>query len=82
MGMTDKFPDTAICCELSIEPRIEEYTGSLPVAQYILTTNIRRNLSKAQRHQLLADFAETIIPASQSGDEGAEEKQSGAHRFR
>jgi hypothetical protein len=51
-----------ICCELGIEPKIKEYAGSLPIAQYILTTNIRRNLTVAQRGQLLANFAEVIIP--------------------
>jgi hypothetical protein len=48
--------------ELGIELRIEEYRGSKPIAQYILATNIRRNLTKLQRHQLIADFASEIIP--------------------
>jgi hypothetical protein len=51
-----------ICCELGLEPKIKEYAGSLPIAQYILTTNIRRNFTVAQRGQFLANFAEVIIP--------------------
>jgi hypothetical protein len=51
-----------VCIELAIEPRIEDYTGDVPIAQYILATNLRRNLTKAQREQLLADFAQEILP--------------------
>ena len=51
-----------ICCELGIEPRFEEYSGTLPVEQYILVTNLRRNLTKLEREQMLADFASVILP--------------------
>jgi ParB-like nuclease domain len=44
------------CIELGIKPRLEEYSGTLPVAAYILASNIRRNLTKAQRHQMYMDF--------------------------
>lgn len=50
-----------VCLELGIEPRFAVYNGALPVAQYILVSNTRRNLSKAQRHQMLADFAPLLI---------------------
>ncbi len=50
------------CLELGIEPRFEEYTGTLPIEQYILSTNIRRNLTKLQREQMMADFAPAILP--------------------
>lgn len=50
------------CLELGFIPWIKEYDGDKPVAQYILSTNIRRNLTKVQRHQMLADFAVEIIP--------------------
>src|ERR1700740_2662556 len=45
------------CLELSFKPWIKEYDGDKPIAQFILSTNIRRNLTKLQRHQLIADFA-------------------------
>ena len=51
-----------ICLELGREPRFEEYAGTLPVEQYILSTNIRRNLTAKQRMQLMAIFAPVIIP--------------------
>lgn len=50
------------CLELGFIPWIKEYEGDKPVAQYILSTNIRRNLTKVQRQQMLADFAAEIIP--------------------
>jgi ParB/Sulfiredoxin domain len=50
------------CLELGFVPWIKEYDGDKPVAQYILSTNIRRNLTKLQRHQMIADFASEIIP--------------------
>jgi len=50
------------CLELGLTPWIKEYDGDKPIAQYILSTNIRRNLTKEQRQQLLADFAKEIIP--------------------
>lgn len=50
------------CLELGIEPKFEEYAGDKTAAQYILSTNIRRNLSKLQRHQMIADFTAIIYP--------------------
>jgi hypothetical protein len=50
------------CLELGFEPWIKEYDGDKSIAQFILSTNIRRNLTKLQRHQLFADFATEIIP--------------------
>jgi hypothetical protein len=47
------------CLELGIEPKIEEYAG----------TNMRRNLSKLQRHQMIADFTAIIFPGNQSRKE-------------
>lgn len=61
------------CLELGIEPRFEEYTGTLPIEQYILSTNIRRNLTKLQREQMMADFAPAIIPQI---DEEMEKRQT------
>ena len=54
------------CLELGIEPRFQEYNGSLPAEQYILTTNLRRNLTKLQRDQMIATFAPAIIPQVQA----------------
>lgn len=64
-----------ICIELGREPLIEEYTGSLPVAQFILSRNIRRNLTELQRDQLIADFAAIIIPQVEA--EMKKRKQAG-----
>ena len=51
-----------ICLELGFVPWIREYDGDQTIAQYILSTNIRRNLTKLEREQMLADFAAVIIP--------------------
>jgi hypothetical protein len=70
-----------ICIELGRKPRIEEYTGSLSVAQYILMTNIRRNLTKAQRQQMLADFAEDIIPQVKAEMKARKKSKPGRTNF-
>ena len=60
-GVMDGRSRLKVCCELGIEPQFKEYTGVLPVEQFIFMTNIRRNLSKLQRQQMIADFAPVII---------------------
>src|SRR4029077_118126 len=69
------------CIELGIEPRIEEYTGDKTVAQFILSTNIRRNLSKLQRDQMLADFALIVFPEIDAETKEQQKSKSGRTSF-
>jgi len=69
------------CLELGFVPWIKEYDGDKPVAQYILSTNIRRNLTKVQRHQMLADFAAEIIPQLEAEMKERQKRKSASGNF-
>jgi hypothetical protein len=51
-----------ICEELSIEARYEEYSGTLPIAEYILQTNLRRNLTPKQMDAMILTLGREVIP--------------------
>jgi hypothetical protein len=70
-----------VCLELGIEPRIEQYTGTQTVAQYIFSTNIRRNLTQTQRHQYIADFAPIIIPEIEKETKESQKSKVGRTQF-
>ena len=69
------------CFELGVEPKIEEYTGDKTAAQYILSTNIRRNLTKIQRQQMIADFAAVIYPELKAEMNERKKRKSGRMSF-
>jgi len=69
------------CLELGIEPWIEEYKGGKTIAQFILSTNIRRNLSKLQRQQMLADFAPIVFPEIEAETKERQKSKPGRTSF-
>ena len=51
-----------LCAELGIEPRYEEYTGTVSIPEYILQCNLRRNLTQAQSDTMILQLGREVIP--------------------
>ena len=69
------------CLELGVEPRFEEYSGTQSIAQFIYSTNIRRNLTKLQRQQYIADFAPIFLPEIEKETKESQKRKSGRGKF-
>lgn len=67
--------------ELGIAPKTETYNGEQTIAQFIFSTNIRRNLSKAQRHQYIADFAPIIYKEVEAKTKEAQKRKTASGAF-
>jgi hypothetical protein len=51
-----------LCTELGIEPRYEEYSGTLSTPEYILQCNLRRNLTQDQTDAMILALGRAVIP--------------------
>ena len=52
-----------ICDEIGVKARYIEYDDALPIAEYILQTNLRRNITEAQMDAMIVTLAQEVVPA-------------------